>query len=382
MKKIIKKIVFYAVVVSAFALFSGCNDKEEIPPPYRQPTWSKDFYPGAQWSMATPEKYGYKANTCDTLDAYLNITNNTVTGLVVIVGGEMIYSWGTINETSYLASTRKSILSMLYGKYVTNGTINLDKTIGELIADGVIPDDVGGLLPIEKQATIRNCISARSGCYHQGSNDGDDYAVAPERGSKQPGEYYLYNNWDFNVSGSIFEGLTGKNIYDALGEDLAIPIGMEDWNRSKQVKGGSTSISRYQAYHFYLSARDMARLGYLMLRGGKWNDTQLIPPAWYTESLRIHTPVSEMNPVYRRTQAFGYSYMWWIWDGPANRDAFRGAYIAQGAGGQYIAVLPALDMVVAQKRDANILTTTYGGSSFWQFLRILTSQQVEPNYLN
>jgi len=379
-KNMIKKILRLSIALCAFGLFLGCNEKDVVET-YQPPVWGKNVYPGARWSEASPEKYGYKTNTRDTLDSYLSISSNTVTGVVVVVGGEVIYSRGDVSETSYLASVRKSILSMLYGKYVTNGTVNLQKTIGELIAGGTIPEDVGGLLPIEKQATVFDCITARSGVYHLGSNEGDDRAYAPERGSIQPGTAYLYNNWDFNVSGSIFESLTGQNIYDALGAELAIPIGMEDWNRSIQVKGGSASISSYPAYHFYLSARDMARLGYLMLRGGKWNDTQLVPAAWCKESTEAYTHVNEMIPVARRTQSFGYGYMWWVWDGPANRDAFRGAYLAQGAGGQNIAILPALDMVVAQKRDANVLTSTYSENSFIQFLRILAAQQIVPNFL-
>ncbi|MCL2098186.1 MAG: beta-lactamase family protein [Bacteroidales bacterium] len=376
-----KKILFHTIVLVGLVLLSSCTDEKLVTAPYQPPTWSKDFYPGAQWSMVSPEKYGYKANTRDTLDAYLNVGSNAVTGIVVVVGGEMIYSWGTDNELSYLASARKSLLSMLYGKYVTDGTIDLSRTIGELISNGVIPDDVGGLLPIEKEATIGHCIAARSGVYHLGSNEGDDRAIAPARGSQIPGTYFLYNNWDFNVSGSIFESLTGKNIYDALGAELAVPIGMQDWNRLRQVKGGSSAISVYPAYHFYLSARDMARLGYLMLRGGKWNGVQLVPAAWCVESTAAYTPVSEMTPVTARTQSFGYGYMWWVWDGNANRDAFKGAYTAKGAGGQYIAVLPALDMVVAQKRDANILTASYSENSFLGFLRLIASQQIETNYV-
>jgi CubicO group peptidase (beta-lactamase class C family) len=374
------------LAVVCLAMLPACsdNDKDNLTP-YNPPTWSKNLYPAGEWSVANPEKYGYKTNTRDTLDAYLDESANAVTGLVVIVGGEMIYSWGAINETSYLASSRKSILSMLYGNYVANGTIDLTKTIGELIDARVIPNDVGGLLPIERQATVFDCITARSGVYHIGSNEGDDRAIAPPRGSQTPGSYFLYNNWDFNVSGSIFEALTGKNIYDALGTDLAVPIGMQDWNRSIQVKGGSSAISVYPAYHFYLSARDIARLGYLMLRGGKWNDTQLVPADWCVKSTSAYTPVSDMIPITARTQSFGYGYMWWVWDGNANCDAFRGAYSAKGAGGQYITVLPALDMVVAQKRSESMLGanySTYSENSYIRFLRLLASQQVEPNYFN
>ena len=56
-----------------------------------------------------------------------------------------------------------------------------------------------------------------------------------------------------------------------------------------------------------------------------------------------------MNPERLRDNEFGYGYMWWIWDGPEAEGPYKGAYTARGAWGQYITVLPALDMVVAHK---------------------------------
>ena len=77
------------------------------------------------------------------------------TSMMVVVSGKVVYSYGDIGQISYLASARKSILSMLYGKYVANGTINLDRTLGELDID-----DDGGLLPIEKTARVRDLLTA------------------------------------------------------------------------------------------------------------------------------------------------------------------------------------------------------------------------------
>jgi CubicO group peptidase (beta-lactamase class C family) len=61
------------------------------------------------------------------------------------------------------------------------------------------------------------------------------------------------------------------------------------------------------------------------------------------------TPVAEMNPERYRQGPFGYGMLWWIWDGPWNDGIYQGAYTGAGAIGQYITVLPALDMVVAHK---------------------------------
>ena len=62
------------------------------------------------------------------------------------------------NLRRHPSSIRKSILAILYGKYVADGKINLEDTLEEL---GV--DDVGGLLPVEKRAKVRDLITSRIG---------------------------------------------------------------------------------------------------------------------------------------------------------------------------------------------------------------------------
>jgi CubicO group peptidase (beta-lactamase class C family) len=266
------------------------------------------------------------------------------TGFIAIAGGRVLMEYGDVKAVSYLASVRKSILSMLFGNYVTSGRIKLDKTLAEI---GI--DDHGGLSPAEKQATVRDLLAARSGVYHAASNAGDDLASAPPRGSQKPGTYYLYSNWDFNALGTIFERETGRDIYDALETDLARPIGMQDFDRSTHRKSGDAKRSVHPAYHMNLSTRDMARVGYVMLREGRWLDRQLVPRDWVRESTRAYTPVTAMNPPIRRKGPFGYGYLWWVWDGPAATGAYRGAYTGLGAVGQQITVVPALDLVVAHK---------------------------------
>ena len=265
---------------------------------------------------------------------------------MAIVGGKSVFEYGDLQRVSYLASVRKSILSMLYGNYVRSGKIDLHKTLAQL---GM--DDVGGLTETEKEATIRDLISARSGVYHPASNAGDDLASAPPRGSQKHGTYYLYSNWDFNAAGAAFEMETGRDIYDALHTDLALPLGMQDFDRSRHRKSGNLDASRYPAYHINLSTRDMARIGHLMLREGNWNGRQLIPRDWVKESTSAITRVSEMNPLRRRDGPWGYGYLWWVWDGPHSAGPYEGAYTGLGAVGQHITILPKLDLVVVHKTD-------------------------------
>jgi CubicO group peptidase (beta-lactamase class C family) len=88
---------------------------------------------------------------------------------MVVCAGKIAYSYGDPSRASCLASVRKSILSMLYGRYVTNGQIDLNRTIGEI---GV--DEAGeGLLPIEESATIKHPLMSSSGIYWPAGSSGE-----------------------------------------------------------------------------------------------------------------------------------------------------------------------------------------------------------------
>ncbi len=302
--------------------------------------------PNENWAYnENPEKDGWNSQKSTAFNKYL-IDSTFVTGFLMIHKGKIVFKYGDIVENSYIASCRKSVLAMLYGKYVENGQIDLNKNIRKL---GI--DDVAGLLPIEKKATIEDLISARSGVYHlEGYSGGPKFA--PKRGSVKPGSYWLYNNWDFNVAGFVFEQETGKNIYDEIEDQLAIPINMQDWNRSLQKKQGDTAISKYLAYPMWFSTRDMARIGLLMLNRGKWNREQVIAENWIDEMIKQRTTSKETLkniPIYKnRGVDLGYGYMWWLWEN-TNDKRLKNAYSALGAMGQSITIYPEIDVVVAFK---------------------------------
>jgi CubicO group peptidase (beta-lactamase class C family) len=268
------------------------------------------------------------------------------TAFVAVTGGRILAEYGDTTHLSYIASVRKSVLAMLFGNDVTAGTIRLDKTLKTLQIT-----DHGGLSDQELEATVADLLAARSGVYHVASYSGDDLANAPPRNSQKHGTYYLYSNWDFNALGTIFEQETGRNIYDALESDLARPIGMQDFRRDLQQKEGDLTKSMHAAYPMWFSTRDMARIGYLMLRDGNWAGKQIVPRDWARRIVSVVTPVTEMNPAARRAGPFGYGYLWWVFDGEHAKGLYEGAYQGNGAGGQYITVVPKLDLVVAHKTD-------------------------------
>jgi hypothetical protein len=286
--------------------------------------WAQTF-PGKDWAKADkPESAGFSTRRLVALTPLLQTLDTSA--MMVVSKGQVVFEYGDLSSGKIALHTTLRVLKM---------------------------DDVGGLLPRELDATVENLITARSGVFHPASYPGDARDSAPPRGSQKPGTYYLYNNWDFNAAGAVFEKLTGRDIYDALETDLARPIGMQDFDRTLQKKEGDSKVSIYPAYPMHLSTRDMARIGYLMLREGNWNGRQLVPKDWVHRIVSLVTPMYDMNPPswreYAQGSLWGYGYMWWVWDDHHRDGPFAGAYSARGALGQFITVFPALDVVVAHK---------------------------------
>lgn len=325
---------------------SGAAVTQTLPLPAAEPP---TVFPSRDWTRGRPEANGYSSRRFEALRGWL--ATQTTESLVVVVGGRIIFEYGDSAKVTKIASVRKSILGLLYGQPVVSGKIDLRKTVKEL---GLQEKDP--FLPIEERATLEQLLVARSGVYLPSGNEELD-RLTPRRGALLPGTTYSYNNWDFNAAGTAYEKLTGRNLYDALEQDLARPLGMQDFDRSRQVKNASPG-SVHPEYAMYLSTRDMARIGLLMLRGGKWEGKQLVPGDWCRHLTTLVTRFEEMNPVvFRNTgqlDRWGYGTLWWVWDGPTYPGGvligpMQGAYSAMGAGGQYITVLPAADMVIVHK---------------------------------
>ena len=313
-----------------------------------------DVVPGVDWHLEKPESLGYSSARLAALRTW--VATDETSSMMVLVHGHLLFSYGDVAHSSHVYSVRKSILAMLYGNYVANGTIDLNKTIKQL---GIT--DKQPLLPMEETATLRQLIASRSGVYHPSGSFGQaDYM--PKRGSHAPGTYYVYNNWDFNAAGVAFEKLTGHSIYQALQTDLANPLGMQDYRASEQKKEFMPESSLGE-YAMSLSTRDMARLGLLMLDKGRWDGKQLIPAEWVNTITSTVTPNRDIHPDSLRNgfdpARWGYGYLWWVWDYPAPLNAregdyddfFQGAYSAMGTGGNYITVLPAFSIVVVNQVD-------------------------------
>jgi CubicO group peptidase (beta-lactamase class C family) len=322
--------------------------------------WATPVFPDGEWSTLPRRSVPQDDALVQLLRA------GDTTGVLVIKSGRVLFEYGNVREASYIASVRKSLVSMLYGKYVNNGSIPLTKTLRAL---GI--DEKGGLLASERDATIGDLLSARSGVYHPAANLGDASDRAPARGSVKPGTYFLYNNWDFNALGGILEQETRRSLYDLFTSDIATPIALQDWNTTpgahRDMIRNDTGLSRFPAHHFVLSTRDMARIGYLMLRNGRWGTRQVIPSDWVEQSTRVVTPADEVARTSPFIAGLGYGYLWWRFDGePFRSTPLHGGYTASGAFGQYITIIPTLDVVIAHKTAVppprNLPNETYFGT--------------------
>ena len=134
----------------------------------------------------------------------------------------------------------------------------------------------------------------------------------------------------------------------------AAPLQFEDWDSRPDAYAravrNDTGASDFPAHHQVYSTRDMARLGYLMLRHGRWRDRQILPEAWVRRISSVVTPADEVARTSPFIAGLAYGDLWWILSGaPFRGTPLQGAYTASGAYGQFITVIPRLDAVVAHK---------------------------------
>ena len=283
------------------------------------------------WPKARPEDAGYDSARLALIPRAISRYGLGTLAMMVVVGGKVIFEYGDTSAVSDISSCWPSMLSALYGKYVHMRRINLDETLAEI---GI--SDVGGLERREQQATVRDVVSSRSCCFHPASNDPPRNEPEP-RGRLLPGHEFAYNNWDFNVAATIFERKTGRLLADAFDTDIAQALKFQDWSRSQFRMTGNMDVSEHLACSISLSARDMARIGEMMLRKGQWKGLQIVPESWVAESTR---------QVSRFAQGGGYGYMWWVEKEDQKPPVYKGAFSARGMNSQRITVIPELDMVI------------------------------------
>lgn len=325
---------------------------------------------GAWLQYAAPEEAGFSPKALEEARKYADEGGSAA--VMAVFRGRVLVAWGDVQRELGLHSVRKSLVSALYGVAAAGGKINLDATLDELGID----DEPNRLTAGEKKARLRDLISARSGIYLPAAYaPSSQDAERPARGSHAPGTHFFYNNWDFNVAGVAYERLTGRGLYEAFAADIARPLGMEDWTPSDGALIYEPDLSEHPAHTFRMSSRDLARFGQLYLQKGLWDGQPIVPEEWVRASTQ---EISSSGQPGR-----GYGYLWWTYKagsfgeryGPLDKyDVFA----ASGSGGQLLAVIPALDLVVVHRGDTDNSRPIGGGRAWAIVARIVAARVSEP----
>jgi CubicO group peptidase (beta-lactamase class C family) len=147
------------------------------------------------------------------------------------------------------------------------------------------------------------------------------------------GRDFFYNTGALTLVSAIIRKATGRPLDEFARENLFEPLGITpvEWMR---FKGDSDAGGGLR-----LRPRDMAKIGQLVLAGGRWNDRQVVSKAWIDASM---TPRLEATT---GSGGFFYGYLWWLGRSLLNGHEVHWAG-ALGRGGQSIRVVPELDLVV------------------------------------
>ncbi len=275
--------------------------------------------------------------------------------LLVMRDGQVIYeryAGETRAETPHLTwSISKSILATVLGVAYGQGRFQLDDPVARFYPPFTAHPGI----------TLRHLLTWSSGLDWQ-----EDYEYAPlnssvvamlytrgrgdmarftaeHRSAHAPGTAYLYSSGDSTVLAAALRGMIGEKAYadypwTALFEPLGIRSAVWETDASGTFVGSS---------YAYMNARDLARIGWLMQRGGSWNDQQLLPKAWVDFVL---TPFAGEQA----NEASGGQ--WWL-----NRkaDGAKGpwpnapsdTFAALGHWGQALYVVPDAGLVIVRYAD-------------------------------
>jgi CubicO group peptidase (beta-lactamase class C family) len=168
-------------------------------------------------------------------------------------------------------------------------------------------------------------------------NDWYKFALDLPMAREPGGEHGVYCGSDINLVGGIVKNATGHWLPEFFQQYFARPLQISSYHLNLMPTG-----EYYLGGGIYLRARDQLKLGQLYLSGGAWNGKRILSEAWVKDSVTRH---SGFPPVIPSDTDHGYTYAWHTRVLKAGGREFRD-YYAAGNGGQYVLVLPDLDMVV------------------------------------
>jgi CubicO group peptidase (beta-lactamase class C family) len=342
-------MVQLAPALLSVCLISACTTVSRTQAP-SGPQSSSNSATRDAFSRITPAEAGYSSAGLDSLRTALAESGSE--SMLLLHDGKVFFEWGDIRQKRLVHSIRKPLLHALIGMEAHRPCLALDSTLASLGID----DEPLPLTEAERHATVRQVLQSRSGVYLPAAAESDGMSAArPARGSHAPGSFFYYNNWDFNVAGALYERCTGQRIHEAFRTKLAEPLGMLDYQHViAEMDGGDLpdpltvdgirsyerQHSRYPAYHFRLSAHDLALFGQLYLDHGRWRGRQLVPSAWIDLGTQ---PVSVINAQY----GLAYGMLWDVLIPDPGEQ--RPSFYHTGVGVHMLGVYPARRLVMVHR---------------------------------
>ena len=236
-------------------------------------------------------------------------------------------------------------------KTVTSATIGIAMLRKEFPAELDSPilkyfDHVANVDDRKRRITLRHLLTMTAGLewnedlpYNDPKNSADvmeskhDWVqyVIDQPMAAEPGKVFVYSSGVTQLLSHIFKKVTGKNVDEYAAEYLFTPLGMRyRWKHSPtglpDTEGG-----------LYLSSPDLAKIGFLFLKNGMWDDKQIVSPEWVKASI---APAVSAEDEGRRWK---YGFQWWLQ--PYGKSPERYAWAARGFGGQELRVAPALQLI-------------------------------------
>jgi CubicO group peptidase (beta-lactamase class C family) len=242
-------------------------------------------------------------------------------------------------------SISKSVVSLLFGIVGAQG--KLPSLASPALA--AFPELADLRTPERDAVTVENLLTMSSGLAWSEWNDGpltsDEtrlfWKAEPVRFlfdrpfAAPPGARFEYNGGSTVALAELVVRAAQRPLVDVAREELFAPLGITSFAWVTDLRDRPLAFAGLR-----LRPRDMAKLGRLVLEGGRWRGRQIVPEAWVKDSLRAHVDTGEFSigPGTR-----GYGYQWWT--GSTERRGRPVAWSAGvGLGGQRIFVAPELDL--------------------------------------
>jgi CubicO group peptidase (beta-lactamase class C family) len=239
-------------------------------------------------------------------------------------------------------SAGKSVTSLLVGAAIERGYIHdLRDLLGRYLPEAQAHP--AGAIPLQHLLTMRSGLEADDDDPKSAGNedrmeesaDPLQFAVAvPLR--EPPGQRYVYNSLTAYLAGLAVERAASRPLDDFAREVLFTPLGITDWRWTRDRAGHTKGQG-----NLFLTARDFAKLGQVVLDRGVQGDRRVLPAGWIAEMLEPRVPIAQVDPY-----ADSYGYFWYTRTHEI-RDEKVTVSFASGNGGNKIYLVPSRSMVVA-----------------------------------